>query len=132
MFSCKKSLLLMGTIFFYLEFLSILWNKLNKNLPTHAIASFISDNIYYYACWVTGTFFMEAKEKNKMFYRPKPIFKKKVIIFYSLSDFGFLFLHFGFHISKIKRNLLKLIIQLELQKWHKEISSYKILICLDK
>lgn len=36
-------------------------------------------------------FFMEAKEKNKMFYRPKPILKKKVIIFYSLSDFIFAF-----------------------------------------
>lgn len=131
MFSCKKSLLLMGTIFFYLEFLSILWNKLNKNLPTHAIASFISDNIYYYACWVTGTFLWKQRQRIKCFTDQSQYLKKGNYILFSVRFF-FFFLYFGFHISKIKRNLLKLIIQLELQKWHKEISSYKILICLDK
>lgn len=61
-------------------------------------------------------FLWKQRKRIKCFTDQSQYFKKKVIIFYSLSDLGFLFLHFGFHISKIKRNLLKLIIQLELQK----------------
>lgn len=60
-------------------------------------------------------FLWKQRKRIKCFTDQSQYLKKGNYILFSVRFWGF-FLYFGFHISKIKRNLLKLIIQLELQK----------------
>lgn len=60
-------------------------------------------------------FLWKQRQRIKCFTDQNQYLKKGNYILFSVRFWVF-FLYFGFHISKIKRNLLKLIIQLELQK----------------
>lgn len=60
-------------------------------------------------------FLWKQRQRIKCFKDQNQYLKKGNYILFSVRFWVF-FLYFGFHISKIKRNLLKLIIQLELQK----------------
>lgn len=60
-------------------------------------------------------FLWKQRQRIKCFTDQNQYLKKGNYILFSVRFLG-VFLYFGFHISKIKRNLLKLIIQLELQK----------------